>query len=885
VRILIKVKFSNINLLRLFMIIYLIILLTMYKPSITQFSRTGTNDNEPGATLDKPQIRENEESGVTLGEQQQSQQILPNEFKLTVSNKRATSHLNDKAWSLDGMLSRQNYVSTVVWSTTDTQGSQLAYYNVIDDLLKLDIAATPFQRFRYWRADSLTVHVQLTANRFLSGRILVYFYPSMTLKTNTTAPSLSNAVLLQHAWLDPSGSTAIDLVIPFNFYKGWLNLDFGDCLGQVGFLVFNSLGAAVGTTPSVDLKTFVSFQNSEFKVPIPGGVGYSRPVRKQSGLMKIGENFMHEASTTLADIVKSVMPANIVGDLIGGLLDRPEDPTDPQPIVRKDQGYLSNARGIASLEKLTLEPSAQQLCDEEHFATTNDELNIDYLLKKKYSYVNTVTWAATDEVGTILFHEAVGPLLNLITDQGFNIGTRMIDYIAKLFHFWRGSLKYMIDIVGTQFHEGRLDLVYLPGVDTFITDYPSLQSVYLGSVVVRNGQNSMALECPFLSDTPWKQVYYGGVLSNTNPLYPRFDDFSLGQFQIVVASVLRAPVGVTPNVSLNIFQSAGDDFEVCTTSYYNSTLVTGSFSRRVEKQSGAQINLNNNAENITSISLAASRAPTGDMQIRHFGDSYKSLRELAKRYTFVTTQAVNLAAMTPTEQAGVINGVSPVVTRILIDAAGLSLFPKPLMSMFRTFRGPMRFKIKLRTNKNNATGIASNNYGYVNYIPQIDDSRSSQPLEVFFGFTQFNHDGCTAMPAARYSDNQVAEFEVEYAFHTPVARIKLNSESLSAIDSSTYWSINLECFTYITDISLTSSYYLDVYMAFGDTTHLGTFIGLPPLQFLTDADGASPFPDRWITPTPLEEGNWTESTSDEEYYAMIERGKQPFPRASTPIKN
>lgn len=823
----------------------------MEASNITANTVSDTNTAAPGGTLDSSKIIPSAKSGVTLGEQQTVQRALPNEYTLTEVNRRAVSHLADAKWSLQSMLERENYVATLVWDTTTSAGTQLASYNVIEDLLQLTIASMPFKSFRYWRASNVTVRFQLTANRFLSGRLLVWFQPNMTSRTEVAPPNLANQVLLQHVWLDPSAATPVDIVIPFNFYKGWVNLETGDVLGTLGLTVFNPLSAAVGTTPSVDVKVFVTVKDSEFKVPLPGAVAYARArTTPHSAISNPIDSVFHS-------LVDSFMPSEIVGDLLGGLLDKPENPVDPDPIAHKDQGYLSNARGIAHVEKLTLDPSAQQLVDAEHFATEQDELDMNYLLKKKYSYVATVSWKATDAPGTILYEEEVGPLLNFLS---ITPGTRMIDFISRLFHYWRGAINYMLDIVGTQFHEGRLDVLFAPGVGYSITDYKQVQSLYIGSIVMRNGENSMAFTCPFLSDTPWKQVHYGADLSNDPSDTYRFDDFSSGHFQIVVSSSLRAPTNVTPDVLINIFQSAGSDFELCMPSYYNYSLdippvgrvLTHEYPSAHTTPHGSETdmpNLNNTADKLKTITLAPMRAATYDPKVKHFGDKYTSLRELAKRYQLLTIQPLTFTGNID-QRTAIVNGFAPIMVSIPINSNTITGYMRNLFNMYRLIRGPMRFKVRLNTSKNTTTGIQSSNHGYINFLPQPGYQATAtgvQDLDVFFGYDSLITANTTSnVPRARFSDTQTAEFEVEFASNYSTQLVAMQREARNKGDEMPYFSFNLIAAVWLTDPDFTnlSKYSIEVYIAFGDTTHMGAFIGLPDLA-ATVISGKSPYPDLW----------------------------------------
>lgn len=812
---------------------------------------TATNTANPGATLDISKMSIDQKAGVTLGEQQEVQQILPNEYNLTVMNKRANTHLNDNAWDLESMLTRHNYVTTVQWDTTSAPGTVLFSANVIEDLLKLDINSMPFQRYRYWRAKNVKLHFQITGNRFLAGRLLAYFYPSMT--GDSVTISRTKATLLQNVLMDPSAATSLDLIIPFNFYKGYVDLNQGDCLGTVQLMVYNSLASAIGTTPTIDIKVYMSVEGSEFKVPIPGSVAFQRVLRvhKHSSLMQgIDQGF--------ADLTKSIMPSAIVGDLLGGLLDKPEEPEQPTPIVRKDQEYLSNSRGAEYLEKLSLDPSAQQLVDEEHFSTNQDEMNIDYLLKKKKSLIRTVTWNQTDIVGTILWSEQVGPLLNLLKDANDGYNTRLIDFIAANFTYWKGGLKYLFDVVGTQLHEGRLDVMFLPGEIDPISDYTAATSVYIGSVVIRNGENSFAFVTPFLSDTPWRQVYYGGEMDVLAPKQ-RFDDYASGTIQLVVANQLRAPTNVPPNVDINIFQSADNDFELCMPSVRNFSLsLSGSFAVRAVKHgtSGNDMpNLNNSADSIKAVSLAAGSGSTSEPQITQFGESYKSLREMMKRYQFVASYRIDEEILALTDgsiKTAILAGQRPYIKIISGTALYNTQYMRRLVEMYRTVRGSLRLKVRPRQPTYYAAGTCS---GYATYLPTPLSFPTYDEAQYLADFYLNTDSGTSSIPRARYSSTQTAEFEVPFLSHTGVQLLQKGFDTVSDFNKTNYWNPAIVLCTYVTSSTGTGpdpglSVYLDIDCAFGDHTRFGTFIGIPTFTPLTVGAAGSPYPDRWIPPTP-----------------------------------
>lgn len=344
--------------------------------------------------------------GVHLAEQQQTVMREGTDGAAKEMPSRSDGHLNEISWDLQMMLERFNLVSAFQWALTDAPGTELAIgapvTDVPADLLKNNISATPFERFVWWRCKKIKVRFQLVASRFHQGRALVYFVPSCLPKTEQAAVvrGPTRATQLQHGFLDPANGTVLDFEIPFVFHKGFLDLVFGDSLGQLHFQILNKLQAATGASTSVEVKVFVSFEGSHFRVPREGGVTFETMLLRQqakrlgfnvvereeavkeSGVFEgLGQNLGKEAD----NLLNSLIPKEITGAVAGVLLDKPAVTEYPEPLVHKDAQYMSSSRGIEKLERMTLEPSAQNLTSDQ-FGSEQDEMDIKYLLKKKIYY-------------------------------------------------------------------------------------------------------------------------------------------------------------------------------------------------------------------------------------------------------------------------------------------------------------------------------------------------------------------------------------------------------------------------------------------------------------------------------------------------------------------
>jgi hypothetical protein len=398
-----------------------------------------------------------------------------------------------------------------------------------------------------------------------------------TVSSPSKIPNLYQAVQLQHCFLDPANGTTAELRIPFIFYKGYVNLASLDTLGQVNVQVLNQFQAAAGSPPEITIKMWVSIEGAEFKVPLPGGLSLNAQNRLADYVItqgKTGGTFSNMASnlgSQLDNLLESCVPDNLIGDLVGGCLDKPQISLQPELIVRKDQGYLSHSVGPEYVESLVLDPSAQQLVDPEHFGESRDEMNIDFLIKEKMNLLSTTIWTTSNTVGSSIFSQIIGPM-NVPINSKFTPST--IDYVASKFTHWRGGFKFIIDVVGSQFHEGVLDFVYNPGVQTTPTPYTAAVSQYVTTLIVRNGTNRFEIECPFISATPYKRVYNGGAMAIGDPTKQDFLSYYTGSCALLVSSQLKAPNNVIPTVDVNVFVMASSDFEFNTPSYYGSCLLT-----------------------------------------------------------------------------------------------------------------------------------------------------------------------------------------------------------------------------------------------------------------------------------------------------------------------
>ena len=210
--------------------------------------------------------------------------------------------------------------------------------------------------------------------------------------------------------------------------------------------------------------------------------GIFNRAKRESGLFtQLGT----KAGKEIDELASSILPSEVTGAIAKIALDKPAVTEFPTPLAHKDAQYMSASRGIENLERMTLEPSAQYITDDQ-FGDTVDETDMKFLLKKPV-YLTTFNWSATNPVGYILWQNIVSPM-HLATAENAQpnvpFDVTILGFLANLFTYWRGSINLIFQVVGTAFHEGRLDFCNHPATISPPSDYVTSMSQYVNSQTI-----------------------------------------------------------------------------------------------------------------------------------------------------------------------------------------------------------------------------------------------------------------------------------------------------------------------------------------------------------------------------------------------------------------
>jgi hypothetical protein len=194
------------------------------------------------------------------------------------------------------------------------------------------------------------------------------------------------------------------------------------------------------------------------------------------------------------------------------------------------------------------------LFEPSELGTTIDEMSFQHLRKDTKSYMTTVEWSAQQLEGEVLYTGELTPCPGVLeATQGLTFQPTLLEYTVLPFTLWRGSLKLMVQIIGSKVHTGRLAICTHYGRTSDSIPFSQAMAQYAHIFNFSAEENTFEVEFPWRAQQQMLRVPSGA--------YPDLTDFSMGEFSIRVLNPLQTMESVAQSVSLNLYWSAGDDFE------------------------------------------------------------------------------------------------------------------------------------------------------------------------------------------------------------------------------------------------------------------------------------------------------------------------------------
>lgn len=535
----------------------------------------------------------------------------------------------------------------------------------------------------------LCVKCVINGNPFTYGKAIVAYTPFSGYddlsRYRAIKADLVGLSQRPHVYLDPSTSQGGCLSLPFTWWENCIDItsdrvsgtgttDFKR-MGQLDLKSINTLKHANGATDQITVNIYVWAKNVKLAVPTltepaaitPQGLT-SREEFEPQGDEYTGEGIISKPATAVANYLSRVkapviqpyitatkLAASTVGaiaSLFGYSRPTLLQSSRLQPNTKHNMAVSNLEDDVAKLsldskQELTIDPSAYGL-------STKDEMDINFIASRE-SYWTTFNWAVGRSQEEMLWNAIVDPMVPIKYSGGgeTEIHCPAITFAAMPFNRWRGSIKYRFQVVCSKFHRGRLKVVYDPSGTGTQAEYNTAYT----SIIDISNTTDFTITAGWGQSTTYRKMFditspQNLYIDDTPLFYDSYDEQAgNGTISVYVVTELAVPNTTIDNdIQINVFISAGDDFEVAMPTGERVTRLRlrqpseitpqGLTSREQFEPHGMDTmpltpasDSAGTSEHPTVVSDHAALIPHDDpANLMHFGESIRSFRQLIKRY-------------------------------------------------------------------------------------------------------------------------------------------------------------------------------------------------------------------------------------------------------------
>ena len=645
--------------------------------------------------------------------------------------------------TLDEFFSRPIKLDTFSWGVGSTLFEEFDPWSLYFENVRV---INRIANYKLMRA-KLHIRVTINGNAFHYGRAILSYNPLPSKDTLTVDRPFIQADIVAtsqrpHIYLNPTNSQGGDMVLPYFYYKNcWdITLQDWDEMGKLTLYSLQSLKHANGAVDTVSVNVFAWAEDVKFAIPtsvepgslLPQSDEYEmKPVSRIAGIVARAAGVLSKIPLIAPYARATEIGANALGAIatIFGY-SRPVmiESCQYRPNTKSNLAVTNVPDDIMKLsvdvkQELTIDPRTTGLGG-------TDELAINYIASRE-SFLTSFEWPLGTSSESHLFSIVVDPGVNNRVNQEIHMPACC--FAALPFAKWRGSMKYRFQIVCSDYHKGRLKIVYDPTRGPQEAEYNTAYT----SIVDISDNTDFEIEVGWgqaLSYRDRVPVTLGMAAFVTTlalPLalpYSSNNGWGNGVLSVYVVNELTVPNSTIPNsIEVNVFVSAGDDFEVAQPEQFAvSRMRLTPQSAEIVPQSDE---MGNNDEVVPMNpgvihTMAQGSSLTSPINHIHFGETIGSFRTMMKRYNLTEFISCNDGSLGP--DAGIITILRP---------------SRPITPGFTALAGPLTFQL----------GADEYVYGYMTLLNYI-----TYAFGGWRGSTRFLLDASDVGSSARISSISVA---------------------------------------------------------------------------------------------------------------------------------
>lgn len=493
--------------------------------------------------------------------------------------------------SLVQFLQRPFPVAEYVWDSSKKVGDKLGTLTFPNVIFKIPSILPKLRNYRYFRG-GVRIGVRLNGTRFHYGKLLVSYSPCSTQTADfvTQTDNIYSASGFPNVVLTPTENEVHEIVLPYALPFLYIDLaDWGNAKYNIGSVIIRVLNPLMlaATTNSVGVTVYASFENVDLAgmsqavtgvFPDPTYLDADQPngprILAQAGpeaTKKSAMGVISGPAETVSAISGSLRTIPFLGSYMGilsgisagiGMIARslgyckPVDVSSLAPVIIKNYD-LASAHGLETGIKMAMNPKNEVAGGHDLMGSFEGEMSLMNLFQTP-SIVQISSWTTSTLAGNKLFEFSVSPF-NVHTELANAITTAyptVLAFSALPFYFWRGSLRFCLQVTCSAFHSGRIRIAWEPDVGT---DYVASElGNCINHVLDVQTESQYYFTIPYLVANPW--LVNGGLESF--PANSADRGFANGKIVVDVINALTHPDDPVPAVYLNLWISAGADFQV-----------------------------------------------------------------------------------------------------------------------------------------------------------------------------------------------------------------------------------------------------------------------------------------------------------------------------------
>jgi hypothetical protein len=421
----------------------------------------------------------------------------------------------------------------LLWTNLDAIGTAVTRFNVPDEIMTADLPFKGLIEYHGMIRCSVEVEVKVNTNPFICGQLLLVAVPrNYENKVGSTALNQSME-LYPHSYLNAGYETNAKVLVPYASPHNAIVNANNSAVSTTHYenqdftlYVWNQLQVATGQPISYSVSVWIRFVDIEFGIKMPTSATTKTVYqsREHAGLLSAIQAVGKYVSGASLPVISQV--AKVAGG-ITGMWDSP---------LVAEESYTNVVCNVPH-KGVDMRVIAENMS----VTNTYDSLSLkDYM--KTNGRTNVIAWTTSLVSGSELL--SLSTTINQASSSGPIAGKYEIPLleVSRHFRFWRGTLKFKIQVVATRFHQGQLFISWTPFGRCQNADIA--RSTYYVSIDIGQ-QNVFDIEIPFVYP-----VDYMMCSQQTH-----------GFLQVWVQNALVAPQNVSTTVYVNVYMAAGDDFE------------------------------------------------------------------------------------------------------------------------------------------------------------------------------------------------------------------------------------------------------------------------------------------------------------------------------------